>query len=103
MCKHFDLHNVAMFDEHYYAQPTFISYFPSYDWVLFCSLFGRMINLPKGFPMFPIDIKQMMEERGLTKEWKDINCPEPADTHDALADALWHKQLYEAVINHKIA
>lgn len=97
--KHFEAHNVIGINNYYYAQPTFIGYFSSYDWVLFCSLFGRMIDLPHGFPMFPIDVKQMMEERGLDGKWKDENCPEPQNAHDALADARWNKKLYEMVQN----
>lgn len=31
------------------AQPEFYGYYADYDWVLFCSLFGRMIDLPNGF------------------------------------------------------
>lgn len=62
-------------------------YYADYDWVLFCSLFGRMIDLPKGFPMYCKDLKQMMDEKGLSKEWKNENCPEPKDEHNALADA----------------
>lgn len=41
----------------------FYGYYSDYDWVLFCSLFGRMIDLPKGFPMYCIDLKQMLDER----------------------------------------
>lgn len=37
-------------------------YYADYDWVLFCSLFGRMIDLPKGFPMYCKDLKQMLDE-----------------------------------------
>jgi len=73
-------------------------YFADYDWVLFCSLFGRMIDLPKGFPMYCIDLKQMMQERGLTSEWKRQNCPEPENEHNALADAKWNYRLYTKII-----
>lgn len=38
-------------------------YFADYDWVLFCSLFGKMIDLPKGFPMYCIDLKQTLDEK----------------------------------------
>lgn len=38
------------------------AYFADYDWVVFCSLFGRMIDLPAGMPMFCLDIKQMLDE-----------------------------------------
>lgn len=44
-------------------QPEFYGYYADYDWVLFCSLFGRMIDLPKGFPMYCRDLKQMLDER----------------------------------------
>jgi hypothetical protein len=78
-------------------KPEFYGYFCDYDWVIFCQLFGRMIDLPKQFPYFCMDLKQMMVERGLTKEWKDQNCPDPVDEHNALADAWWNKRLYDAI------
>lgn len=81
------------------TSPEFYGYYSDYDWVLFCSLFGRMIDLPSGYPMFCLDLKQMMEERGLDKDWKRINCPDPEGEHDALADAKWNKTLYSAIIN----
>lgn len=40
----------------------FYGYYSDYDWVLFCSLFGRMIDLPKGFPMYCNDLKQTLDE-----------------------------------------
>lgn len=43
--------------------PKFYGYYADYDWVLLCSLFGRMIDLPKGFPMYCIDLKQMVDEK----------------------------------------
>jgi len=73
-------------------------YYSDYDWVLFCSLFGTMMDLPIGFPMFCIDLKQMMWERGLTKEWKETCCPDPENEHHALEDAKWNKNLYNAII-----
>ena len=39
----------------------FYAYYADYDWVVFCWLFGTMINLPKGFPMYCIDLKQTIE------------------------------------------
>lgn len=78
-------------------KPTFYGYYCDYDWVVFCWLFGRMIDLPKNFPMYCIDLKQMMDEQGLTKEWKKKYCPDPEDIHNALADAKWNKHLYEAI------
>lgn len=46
-----------------YRDISFYGYYCDYDWVLFCSLFGRMIDLPKGFPMYCIDLKQILDEK----------------------------------------
>lgn len=48
-------------DKHGWAQPQFYGYFCGYDWPLLCSLFGRMIDLPKGFPMLCYDLKQEID------------------------------------------
>lgn len=77
---------------------NFYGWYADYDWVLFCSLFGRMIDLPKGFPMYCRDLKQMFDEKGLTKEWKLANCPDPIGEHNALIDAKWNKQMHELLI-----
>lgn len=45
-----------------YNVPEVYAYYADYDWVVFCSLFGRMIDLPKGFPMYCRDLKQMLDE-----------------------------------------
>lgn len=81
-----------------YNQPEFYGYYSDYDWVLFCSLFGTMMQLPRGFPMYCTDLKQMMDERGLTKEWKQKNHPDPEGEHNALVDAKWNMELYKKII-----
>lgn len=43
--------------------PEFYTYYGAYDWVVFCWLFGKMINLPKGFPMYSNDLKQTLDEK----------------------------------------
>lgn len=75
------------------------AYFADYDWVVLCSLFGRMIDLPQGFPMFCMDLKQEMAHWGLGKEWKDAHCPDPKNEHNALADARWNMQLHKAILS----
>jgi len=82
--------------------PEFYGYYADYDWVLFCSLFGRMIDLPKGFPMYCRDLKQMMDDSGLSKEWKQEHCPDPIGEHNALVDAKWNKSLYEKIMKDTI-
>ena len=43
--------------------PKFYAYFADYDWVVFCWLFGKMIDLPKRFPMYCIDLKQELDNK----------------------------------------
>lgn len=45
--------------------PDFYAYYADYDWVVFCSLFGTMMDLPKGFPMFCKDLKQTLDEKAM--------------------------------------
>lgn len=78
-------------------EPEFYGYYSGYDWVAFCWIFGKMIQLPKGFPMYCKDLKQMMDEKGLTKEWKKINCPDPDGQHNALVDAKWNLKLFNLI------
>lgn len=71
----------------------FYGYYADYDWVLFCSLFGRMIDLPKGFPMYCRDLKQMMDEKGVDSKHPD--CPKQHNEHNAVCDAVWNKAVYD--------
>lgn len=71
-------------------KPEFWGYYADYDWVVFCQMFGTMMDLPKGFPMYCRDIKQLCDERGnpeLPKQGKG--------EHNALADARWNKTAFE--------
>lgn len=101
-------------------KPEFYGYYSDYDWVVFCWLFGKMIDLPRGFPMHCRDIKQMLDEKisnenlevpdGLgnmvkipnTKDKLKIvkalsNYPKKMNAHNALADAKWNKELYKFI------
>ena len=72
------------------SSPEFWAYYADYDWVVFCWLFGRMIDLPKHFPMFCRDLKQWAVDLG------DPKLPEQDGTeHDALADARWNREAWE--------
>lgn len=103
--------------------PELYGYYSAYDHVAFCWLFGKMMNLPKGFPMYTRDLKQMMDEKQWyrsellrrTLEYKgdmfDSEAeserykpeviknhplyPKQTNEHHALADAKWNKKLYE--------
>ena len=76
----------------------FYGYYADYDWVIFCWIFGCMIDLPNGLPMYCRDLKQMMDERKLNKAWKEKYCPDPEGEHNALVDAIWNAKLYNEII-----
>ena len=73
-----------------YGEPEFWGYFADYDWVAFCQLWGAMIQLPKGFPMWCNDLKQWCFSLG-NPELPKQNSSE----HHALTDAVWNKQLFD--------
>jgi hypothetical protein len=75
--------------------PEFWGYYADYDWVAFCQLFGRMIDLPRGFPKFCMDLKQVCAMLG------NPQLPAQAGEHHALADARWNKQVYDFLIEYR--
>ena len=69
-----------------------------------------MINLPKGFPMYCIDLKQEKDriiqfaynrarndfERNLVLKMDEMeDYPKQTNEHNALADARWNYELYK--------
>lgn len=75
--------------------PEFWAYFADYDWVLLCWLFGAMVDLPKGWPMFCLDLRQSMFERGVPRS--RLPPTNDATAHDALADARWVRDAWNVV------
>ena len=100
----------------------FYGYYSNYDWVVFCWLFGKMIDLPKGFPMYCIDLKQILDTHisidkdvveyiqscmdcGRTVTLEDLKFIfhkrvdakqiKNSNEHNALADARWNFELYK--------
>lgn len=70
-------------------KPEFWAYYADYDWVALCQLYGRMIDLPNGWPMFCRDVKQFADSIGNPK------LPDQtAGEHDALADARWARDAW---------
>ena len=76
----------------------FYRHYSDYDWVVFCWLFGRMIDLPEGFPMFAFDIQQQIEEYKIDKELLLKEVPQ-INSHNSLSDAFWNKNAYEWIQN----
>lgn len=76
-----------------YGLPEFWAYYADYDHVALCQLFGTMMDLPKGWPMYTRDVKQLCDAMGNPK------LPEQTeDEHHALADARWTKAAYEFLL-----
>lgn len=62
----------------------------AYDHVALCQLFGTMMDLPEGFPMWTHDIQQEIERLGLT----NADLPKQVSgQHNALTDALHQQQV----------
>lgn len=72
------------------CKPEFWGYYADYDWVVFCQIFGTMMDLPKGWPMYCRDIKQLCADKG------DAKLPEQTSAeHNALNDARWNVEAYK--------
>ena len=69
--------------------PEFWAYYADYDWVALCQLFGTMMDLPTGWPMFCLDLKQACFVRG-NPRLPGKSCTE----HHALSDAIWVWEAY---------
>jgi hypothetical protein len=70
-------------------RPEFWAYCCSYDWVLFCQLFGTMIELPEFWPRYCRDLKDFSVRVG------NPTLPKQEGTvHNALEDARHHLAIY---------
>jgi hypothetical protein len=102
---------------------SFYAYFADYDWVAFCWLFGKMLDLPKEFPKYCRDLKQEFDDLILSnltnlEFWKrnqytgcpnnfehglnmikkgNPDYPRQTNEHNALADARWNKELHKFI------
>lgn len=106
-----------------YLDINFYGYYSDYDWVLFCSLFGTMMNLPNSFPMFCIDVNQFLYqyatkvvkgEVDVIVDGKPLKAesvkeavdkiknlpwyPQQVNEHNALDDAKWTAALFRMLV-----
>ena len=74
-------------------------YYSAYDHVVLSWLFGKMADLPKGFPMYTIDVQQMYDtfEKELSPEIQDAEKLLRSETHNSLGDAKFVKRLYQSI------
>ena len=73
----------------------------SYDWVLFCQLWGHAFNIPKNIYYIPFDIYTLFKAKGIDP---DINREEFAGMdslhkHNALWDAEVIKECHKKIIS----
>lgn len=72
------------------ASPVFVGYYSAYDWVALCQLFGTMMDLPQGWPMYCRDLRQLLDYAGLQHVRQPDEMP-----HHALSDAQWIMETYK--------
>lgn len=77
-------------------KPEFWAYFADYDWVVLCQLYGRMIDLPKSWPMFCMDLKQLCVHKGNPN--LKLTGMKHLQEHSAIADAVWNSVVYDYLI-----
>lgn len=70
------------------------AWYGAYDHLVLAQLFGRMVDLPAGFPMYTCDIQQYADHLGVGE---DRLPPQPKDAHNALADARWVRDAWRAL------
>lgn len=92
-CKKFLVDGVTNYTKPF-DKIKFYGYFCDYDWVAFCWLFGKMIDLPKYFPMYCRDLKhaaaEIYEQTG-----KKTKMNLKHNEHNALSDAKWNLKFHE--------
>lgn len=75
-------------------------YYSAYDHVALCWLFGKMIDLPTGFPMYTIDLKQSFDEKAesfTTKQLTDFQYGEGFMKHDVYEPLNYMKVDYTKI------
>ena len=63
-------------------EPVLWAWYGAYDHVALCQLWGAMPDLPRAFPRFTLDVRQLWEHLG-----RPPLPAQPGGLHDALADA----------------
>lgn len=83
------------------STPTFWTSTGSYDWVLLCQMFGRMLDLPKTYPYLPMDTAQLKRMFPNVKPDLSIlpfRIPSDIREHNALFDAY---EVYAKYLSYK--
>ena len=65
-----------------------------FDWVVFCWIFGAMVDLPEGYPTYCNDIKQLEVQLG-----EPELPPQAEGRHNALEDAKYNAEIYKFLMD----
>jgi hypothetical protein len=74
------------------GEPELWAYYGAYDHVALAQLWGAMIDLPAGIPMWTHDLMQPLEQMP-----DDFEPPTQENAHNALDDARWNMALLRAM------
>lgn len=74
-------------------KPELFACYAAYDHVALAQLWGRMIDLPEGIPMWTHDLMQYLEQ--MPEDFEKP--PQDSGEHHALADARWNMKLLQAM------
>lgn len=113
---------IAYMNPQAYDPVKLYGYYSAYDHVVLCWLFGRMMELPEGMPMYTIDLKQELDRIAdvflnktlkhpiVSSDWHPkyalhhlqdnhlVQYPiQSSGQHNALADAKWNKELHNYI------
>ena len=67
-------------------------WYPAYDWVALCQLYGPMVNRPRHFPKRANDLKQTLD--ALPPDSSFVLPRQTGTKHNALEDAKWVKDAH---------
>lgn len=73
-----------------FASPQLWGYYSAYDHVCLAQLWGRMVDLPDGVPMYTGDLKQEAVRLGNPMLLEQLT-----GEHNALEDARWNRRVHE--------
>lgn len=79
-------------EEFFGHDPVWWAWMGCYDHVALCQLWGGMTALPRAFPRFTMDVRQLWEHLG-----RPALPAQPGGLHDALQDARHVKTRFDAL------
>ena len=82
----------AELEDFFGDEPVWWAWYGAYDHVALCQLWGAMPELPRAFPRFTLDVRQLWEHLG-----RPALPAQESGLHDALADARHVRVKYEAM------